>query len=93
MNKTVHLHGKRAVASISFNKKTLDGCVIIHDKYKLNDIDIQTRKFKTVEELMEVTEDIINKLIENDEAKFITSSEYHTIIHSDLVQDFSHHKL
>lgn len=93
MVKTVHLRGDRCVTSISFNKKTLEGTVVTYDMYKLNDVEIQTRTFRNIEELVTVTEDIINKLIKYDNAKIITSSEHHNIIHSDLIQDVCHHKL
>lgn len=93
MVKIVHLRGNRFVTSVSFNKETLGGTIVTYDMYKLNDVEIQTRKFRNIEELIAVTEDIINKLIKYDNATIITSSEFHNVVHSDMVQDVCHHKL
>lgn len=85
MEQYVYLSGDRFLVSVRFNKRDLNGTIMVYDKFKLEKPEMQLKRFNSEEELKEVTSDFIFKLIVKDSAKIISYQQFDSILHSDLI--------
>ena len=85
MEQYVYLSGDRFLVSIRFNKRDLNGTIMVYDKFKLEQPEMQLKRFSNEEELKEVTSNFIFKLIAKDNAKIISYQQFDSILHSDII--------
>lgn len=85
MEQYVYLSGDRFLVSVRFNKRALNGTIMVYDKFKLEAPEMQLKRFNSEEELKEVTSDLIFKMITNDNAKIISYQQFDSILHSDII--------
>lgn len=85
MEQYVYLSGDRFLVSVRFNKRDLNGTIMVYDKFKLEQPEMQLKRFSNEEELKEVTSDFIFKLIAKDSAKIISYQQFDSILHSDII--------